>query len=323
MRCNIDENVTEAPTRDVPGLVFRRRLGNVTPDRHHSPFGNLMLKRTSRLADITPDYDVVLCDVWGVVHNGARAFPQACEALAGARKDGKTVILLTNSPRPWRSVERQVEALGVPKEAFDRIVTSGDVTRKLIAEGPSRIFFLGPERDHVLLSGLDVDTVDEEEAEAVLCTGLFDDETEGPEDYRALLERFHARKLPLICANPDMMVERGDKLVYCAGALAALYAELGGETRISGKPYRPIYEAAMAIARSLSGSAEKARTLAVGDGIATDVKGAQDYGLDVLYIGAGIHARNYGGAGALDENGLEAWLAEQGATPRFWMQQLA
>jgi len=282
-----------------------------------------MLKRTSRLADITPEYDVVFCDVWGVVHNGARAFPQACAALADARKEGKTVVLLTNSPRPWRSVERQIESLGVPENAFDRIVTSGDVTRKLISEGPSRIFFLGPERDHVLLSGLDVEMVGEEEAAAVLCTGLFDDETEGPEDYRELLERLHARGLPMICANPDLVVERGDRLVYCAGSLAALYAELGGETRISGKPYRPIYEAAMAVARSLSGAADKARTLAVGDGIATDVKGAQDYGLDVLYIGAGIHARNYAGGGELDEGRLEAWLAEQGATPRFWMQHLA
>lgn len=281
-----------------------------------------MLKRTSRLADITTDYDVVLCDVWGVVHNGARAFPQACAALADARQAGKRVILLTNSPRPWQSVERQIETLGVPKEAFDRIVTSGDVTRKLIGEGPSRIFFLGPERDHVLLSGLDVEVVGEAEAEAVLCTGLFDDEKEGPEDYRDLLTRFRARDLPMICANPDLVVERGERLVYCAGALAALYAELGGETRISGKPYRPIYEAAMAAARSLSGSADKARTIAVGDGLATDVKGAQDYGLDVLYIGAGIHARNYAGSDDVDEGRLEAYLAEQGATPRFWMQRL-
>lgn len=282
-----------------------------------------MLKRASRLADVISDYDVLFCDVWGVVHNGTRAFHQACEALAGARQAGKTVILLTNSPRPWQSVERQIETLGVPDDAFDRIVTSGDVTRKLIAEGPSRVFFLGPERDHVLISGIDVETVSEEEAEAVLCTGLFNDETEGPEDYRALLERFHARGLPMICANPDLVVERGDKLVYCAGALAALYSELGGETRISGKPYRPIYEAAMDVAREISGSADKGRTLAVGDGIATDVRGAQDFGLDVLYIGAGIHARHYAGGGELDEDRLEAWLAEQGALPRFWMQRLA
>ncbi|MGN6549208.1 MAG: TIGR01459 family HAD-type hydrolase [Pararhizobium sp.] len=281
-----------------------------------------MLKQTRHLADITADYDVILSDVWGVVHNGVSSFPQACAALAAARAAGKTVILITNSPRPWKSVAEQLDAIGVPRESFDRIVTSGDVTRHLIADGPKRVVLIGPERDCELVAGIDVELVPEAEAEVVLCTGLFDDDTEHPEEYRAMLERLSGRGLPMICANPDLVVERGHRLVPCAGALATIYRELGGETRISGKPHRPIYEEAMATARALVGDVDKRRTLAIGDSILTDVKGAADYGLDILYIGGGIHAKHYAGGDTIDAGKLEAYLAEQGVAPRFWMQRL-
>ncbi len=190
-------------------------------------------------------YSTLLCDVWGVVHNGETHFPAATEALRRARAAGLVVVLITNSPRRSADVIVQMRGLGVPDEAFDRVVSSGDVTRDLIAEGPRRIFHLGPDRDANIYDGLDVEPVEEFEAQAVVCTGLFDDEAETPEDYAELLHRLRARNLPFICANPDIVVERGERLIWCAGALARDYAQMGGRTLIAGKPHAPIYRAAL------------------------------------------------------------------------------
>ncbi len=176
--------------------------------------------RIERLDDILGRYSAVFCDVWGVLHNGETAFSAAAAALADARARGIAVILITNAPRPHPGVIAQLAAIGVPSNAWDRVVTSGDVTRELIAEGPRKIFHLGPERDLSIYDGLDVDIVEEFEAAAVVSTGLFDDETETPEDYADMLRRFRSRNLPFVCANPDIVVERGDRLIWCAGALA-------------------------------------------------------------------------------------------------------
>ncbi len=281
-----------------------------------------MTRRATSLAEVGQHYEVILSDVWGVVHNGARSYPAACEALAAERRAGRTVVLITNSPRRWRSVVAQMRSLGVPDETYDRIVTSGDVTRHLIEAGPRRVFFIGAEREHELFADLDIELVGEEEAEVVLCTSPYDDEVEGPDDYHDLLGRLKKRDLPFVCANPDIMVERGDRLVYCAGALARVYADLGGRTLIAGKPHRPIYEAAMEEARDARGQVDKACVLAIGDGLATDVRGAQDFGLDVLYVSSGIHARHYGETGTVDEARLSAYLDEHDARPRYWMQHL-
>ena len=281
------------------------------------------MTRATRLADVTRGYDVILSDVWGVVHNGARSYPAACAALAREREAGRTVVLITNSPRRWRSVVAQMRSLGVPDETYDRIVTSGDVTRHLVAAGPRRVFFIGLEREHDLFADLDIELVGEDEAEVVLCTSPYDDDVEGPDDYRDLLARLRKRDLPFICANPDMMVERGDRLVYCAGALAKAYADLGGRTLIAGKPHRPIYDAAMEEAAAERGSVDRSAVLAIGDGLATDVRGAQDFGLDVLYVSSGIHARHYGETGTVDEMRLATYLDEHDARPRYWMQHLA
>jgi len=268
------------------------------------------------LESIAPRYSAILCDVWGVVHNGVRSFPVANAALERARANEVAVVLITNAPRPSRDVIAQLRTLGVPDSAWDAIVTSGDVTRDLIAEGPRRLYHLGPDKDFTIYDGLDVDLVDEFEASGVVCTGLFDDEAETPEDYAAALRRFRARDLPFICANPDIVVERGERLVWCAGALARDYALLGGRTLISGKPHRPIYEAALkAASKALGRQIDASDTLAIGDGILTDVKGADDYGIDVLFVSGGIHAREYGEVGEPDARLLAAFLEAHGRRP--------
>lgn len=282
-----------------------------------------MAHRILTLGEITDGFDVILSDVWGVLHNGVSAFPDAAVALREARKAGKTVVLITNSPRPAPGVIAQLRVLGVPDEAYDRIITSGDVTRGLIAEGPKKVFLLGPERDMPLLEGLDVECVGEAETESVVCTGFFDDETETPEDYTEMLKGFIARKVPMICANPDLVVERGERIIPCAGAMAAYYEQLGGEVRIAGKPHAPIYEACLAAAREVRGAFAKDRVLAIGDGMPTDVKGAIASGLNLLYISGGIHAAEYTLNDQTDEALLNAYLKGQGAAPGWWMPRLA
>jgi len=275
------------------------------------------------LSAVTANYDVVLCDVWGVLHNGVSAYAGPKEALKQARENGTKVILLTNSPRLSTGVAGQLRVLGITDESYDAIVTSGDVTRRLVAEGPRKLFFLGPDRDIDLIEGTGVELVSAGEAEGILCTGLIDDETETAEDYREMLSAFQKRGLPFICANPDLIVSRGDRLVPCAGALAALYDTLGGETRIAGKPHKPIYDAARTKALELGADVEKSRILAIGDGMPTDVKGALDYGLDLLFVAEGIHEAEYTKAGAVDASLLDRFLTDKAAHPKYWMPKLA
>ena len=282
-----------------------------------------MAKRISNLSEIIGSYDVILSDVWGVLHNGVDAFPDACKALAAARAAGSTVVLITNSPRPSPGVIGQLRVLGVADEAYDRIVTSGDVTRHLIEEGPKKVFLLGPERDMPLFDGLDVEVVGADQADAIVCTGFFDDEKEVPEDYHDLLSAFQKRKVPFICANPDLVVERGHRIIPCAGAVAAYYDQLGGSTRIAGKPHHPIYEAALEAARETRSSFAAERVLAIGDGMPTDVRGAISQGLDLLYISAGIHVHEYTVNGEIDEAIMNAWLKSEDAAPKWWMPRLA
>ncbi|MDG4901371.1 MULTISPECIES: TIGR01459 family HAD-type hydrolase [unclassified Mesorhizobium] len=268
------------------------------------------------LTDLTENYAAILCDVWGVVHNGEWHFPVAAEALARARAAKVPVVLITNSPRRSADVVAQMHAIGVPAEAYDRVVTSGDVTRDLIAEGPRKIFHIGPERDFTLYDGLDVELVEEFEASGVVCTGFYDDEVEKPAEYAELLQRLRARNLPFICANPDILVERGERTIWCAGALARDYAQLGGRTLIAGKPFAPIYNLAMKeVAGLLGHAAERKQVLAIGDGMMTDVKGAADNGFDVLYVSGGIHARDYGDPLRPDPERLADFLTTHGYRP--------
>jgi HAD superfamily hydrolase (TIGR01459 family) len=270
------------------------------------------------------DYDVLLCDVWGVVHDGLTAFPHACDALMRARAAGATVVFITNAPRPSEVVMRQLERLHVPRETYDAIVSSGDVTRSVIEKRHGkRLYHLGPERDHSIYSGLNVTFADLENADYVVCSGLEDDEEETPDDYRDRLERMLARKLFMVCGNPDVVVERGNRLVYCAGAIADLYATMGGDVLYAGKPYRPIYDMAVAKAEAAVGKpVPLARVLAIGDSLRTDLKGARTLGVDFLFVTSGIHAEELGGREKPDPAALSGAFTAAGEMPKAVMRQL-
>jgi HAD superfamily hydrolase (TIGR01459 family) len=235
-------------------------------------------------------YPVWFCDIWGVVHNGVTPFPVTVAALKRHRERGGTVILVTNSPRSHLGVERQLLEIGVDPASHDRIVTSGDVTQVLMRlHGGGSVFHLGATRDHSIYDGTGVERVPLEEAKAVLCTGLFDDLNDRLEDYEPLLDEMKQRGLVMICANPDKIVKKGDRILYCAGKLAELYAARGGEVLMAGKPFAPIYDLALAEARRIRGSeVDKPEVLAIGDGPETDIRGAADYGLDALLVAEGV-----------------------------------
>ena len=260
------------------------------------------LRFVERLRDLVDGVEVVLSDIWGVVHNGLVAFPEACEALHAFRKQGGTVILITNAPRPADSVQRQLRKFGIADETYDAIVTSGDLTRNFVADHPGRkLFWIGQERHNSVHRGLDPVLAPLEEADYIVCTGLFDDETESAENYRAMMQKARERQLTFVCANPDIVVERGDRLIYCAGAIAELYLELGGEVIFYGKPHRPIYERAIALAAERRGRpVALSQVLAIGDSVRTDLAGAHGFGIDCLFVTRGIHADEFEGIDQLD-----------------------
>jgi HAD superfamily hydrolase (TIGR01459 family) len=271
------------------------------------------------------DYDVLLCDVWGVVHNGIAAFPDACDALARFRRAGGTAILVTNAPRPGASVVRILERLGVPHEAYDAIVSSGDVTRRIVESRLTEsVYHIGPERDLPIFTGLNVKFAPLETADYVVCTGLFDDTKETPESYRDSLARLRERGLFMVCANPDVVVERGDTLVYCAGALADAYAAAGGEVLYCGKPHAPIYETALGTAASLRGGTPPPlpRVLAIGDSVRTDLAGATAFGLDCVFVTSRLHAEHYGSREAPDVAALNEMFNTAGVAPKAIMRGL-
>jgi HAD superfamily hydrolase (TIGR01459 family) len=279
------------------------------------------LRFAERLSDLVDGVEVILSDIWGVVHNGLESFPEACEALHTYRQRGGTVILITNAPRPADSVQRQLRKLGVADETYDAIVSSGDLTRSFVADHPGKkMFWIGPDRDSSIHRGLDAVMAPLEQADYIVCTGLFDDEIESAEDYRAMMLQAREHKLPLICANPDIVVERGDRLIYCAGAVAELYRELGGEVIFYGKPHRPIYERAMALAAERRGRPTPLdRVLAIGDSVRTDLTGALGFGIDCLFLTRGIHSEEFEGIDQLDPASVKELF---GHPPRALMREL-
>ena len=279
------------------------------------------LRFEARLRDLIGGKQVLLSDIWGVVHNGLESFPEACDALHRFKREGGTVILITNAPRPADSVQRQLRKLGVADEVYSAIVSSGDLTRHYVADHPGgKVFWLGPERDNSIHRGLEVALSPLEDASYIICTGLYDDETETAEDYRPMLLRARERKLPLICANPDIVVERGDRLIYCAGAIAELYRELGGEVIFYGKPHRPIYDRAMMLAEQHAGRPmTREEVLAIGDSVRTDLAGAHGFGIDCLFVTRGIHSEEFAGVDQLDPASVKELF---GHPPRALMREL-
>lgn len=279
----------------------------------------------SGLRDLAPEYSAILCDVWGVLHNGVAGFSDAANALTAFRENtGGSVVLITNAPRPNAPIRDQLASLGVGPQAYDDIVTSGDVTRDHIAaQKNARLLHIGPERDLPLYEGLDVSISSEEDATLISCTGLFNDEQETPDDYRDQLARLAKRGLTMICANPDIVVERGDRLIWCAGALARLYEDFGGKVAILGKPHAPIYDAACQRLESLRGGhVSRESILCIGDGLPTDIRGAVSQDLDVLFITGGIHASDFGPTHEPDEALVRRRLAEEGLRARAAVPRL-
>jgi HAD superfamily hydrolase (TIGR01459 family) len=267
------------------------------------------------LRDVADRFPALVCDVWGVLHNGAEPNPGCAEALARFRAGGGRVVLLTNAPRPAAEVADQLVTLyGYDPTCWDTIVTSGDASTGLVARrGPVRLHLIGPDRDRGLFEATEATFVPAEEAELAVATALFDDEVETPDDYRDRFAAMIADGLPLLCANPDLVVERGGGLVYCAGSLAKLYAEMGGVVTYVGKPHRPIYDAVRArLAPLLGRPVAAADILAVGDGLPTDVAGARDEGFSLLFVTAGIHAADFGPHEAPDPAKVAARLAAAG-----------
>jgi HAD superfamily hydrolase (TIGR01459 family) len=265
----------------------------------------------SGLREIASEYDALACDVWGVLHDGHVANRPAVEALREFRRKGR-VVLLSNAPRPKRDLLAQFERYGIPGDAYDEIVTSGIATRlDLERRKPRTMFHLGPERDRGIFEGLAIALTGIDEAELVLNSGLFDDEVETPGDYTALLAQMKARGLTMICANPDWVVQRGGKLIWCAGALANEYEKIGGTVVYYGKPMPEIYE----LVRAHAGG----RMLAIGDGLHTDIKGANAAGLDALFIADGIHGEDIGDITPAHMAGL---FAEAGVAARAAMRSL-
>jgi len=287
-----------------------------------------MPRLIDRLSDISESYDALFCDIWGCLHNGLTPFPAAVEALTGFRARGGRVLLLTNSPRPETGVQRQLDQMGVPRAAYDAIVTSGDAAQAGMLAGAvgRRVWHLGPDKDdrfftdipaHLAGAG-QVERVGFEAAEGIVCTGPFTDD-DHPEDYRGRLLLARERGMKLLCANPDIVVDVGDDRVWCAGALAALYTEIGGESLYFGKPHPPIYDLARRRLTETGGAVASDRLLAVGDGLFTDVQGAIAEDVDAIFITGGLAAEETGTAHQPDPDRLAAFLEGKGLSPTYAM----
>lgn len=288
------------------------------------------------LAELTGRYDAVFCDLWGCLHNGKAAFPAAVAALQGFRATGGKVVLLTNAPRPQSSVIRQLDGLGVPRDAWDIVVTSGDAAQMGMLSGAvgRKVHHIGAPKDEPFFTDFAEDLasyaasqppitrVPLKDAQGIVCTGLADDLTETPEDYRAALLLGKTMGLTMLCANPDIVVDMGDKRLYCAGALAQMYEQMGGSTLYFGKPHPPIYDLAR---RRLAeaGAPSDPQVLCIGDGIFTDVQGGMSEGLDTLFVTGGLEAERFGNDVENPEAGrLLPWLEENQLSPSFAIGRL-
>ncbi|HSF63763.1 MAG TPA: TIGR01459 family HAD-type hydrolase [Paracoccaceae bacterium] len=296
-----------------------------------------MTQIVASLAALPRRYGALFCDLWGCLHNGVAPFPAAVAALQAFRAGGGRVILLTNAPRPKSSVVKQLERLGVPRDCWDDIATSGDAAQAALFSGAvgDRVFHIGPPKDNAFFTDIADDLgvspdalaritrVPLDQAQGIVCTGPFDDLTETPDDYRARFLMAKTMGLKLLCANPDLVVDLGEQRLYCAGALAALYEEMGGTSLYYGKPHPPVYDLARNRLARLDPTLTDADILCVGDGIGTDVQGALAEGLDSLFITGGLSAAEFGpDTNNPDPALLHAWIARDGRDATWSMGHL-
>lgn len=289
-----------------------------------------MTRIVDSLSDLAADYDAVFCDLWGVLHDGVTVFPEAAAALRSFRRSGGRVILITNAPRPRGQVALQLDSLGASRDLWDDIVTSGDSAQAALVGGVvgRRVHHIGPERDQAFFFELPpelptgtVELVPLAEAEGIACTGLFDDEVETPDDYRGQLLLAREKGLKLLCANPDIVVDRGGKRIYCAGAIAQAYAGIGGQSLYFGKPHPPIYDLARRRLALLDRIPDE-RILAIGDGPSTDLAGAMGEDLDCLFVTGGLLAEETGTLDQPDPRKLSHWMASAKMSPAYAIGRL-
>jgi HAD superfamily hydrolase (TIGR01459 family) len=276
-------------------------------------------------AEISANYDAAFVDLWGCMHNGLRAYPAAVAAMQAFRAQGGTVILVTNAPRPRGPVEAQIGRLGIPADAWDAIATSGDSARAAMYRGAvgQKVWFIGEDHDQSFFTPLklidqplDITRVDLDEAEGIVCCGPFDPHAD-PAVYRPQFLLAKHKGLKLLCANPDIVVDRGESREWCAGALAALYTEMGGESLYFGKPHPPIYDLARRRLQALGRAPSDPRIIAIGDGIRTDILGAQGEDIDSLFITGGLAADETRTIDQPEQAALDAYLAQEMVTPDF------
>ncbi|WP_424975583.1 TIGR01459 family HAD-type hydrolase [Dinoroseobacter sp. S124A] len=289
-----------------------------------------MTRIVTSLSEISHQYDALLVDLWGCVHNGVTAHPEAVAALTTYMAGGGTVLLLTNSPRPRAGVEKQLDSLGVPPSCWHTIATSGDSARAAMFRGVvgEKVYFIGEDHDqrffdpiNVVSDPVSIQQVPLAEAEGIVCTGPFDPMAD-PAENRADFLYAKQKGMKLLCANPDIVVDRGERREWCAGALAALYTEMGGESLYFGKPHPPIYDLARARLSEMGKHPSTDRLLAIGDGIHTDIQGAQGEDIDSLFITGGLAAAETGTTDQPDPAKLDSFLAKGQVTPTYAIGKL-
>lgn len=277
-----------------------------------------MTKIINNLSEISNNYDLILCDIWGVIHNGVAQYETAVNALIKFKQNGGKVVLISNAPRPSVQIPAQLEALGIGADSYDAIITSGDATIISAHEIGSKAYKIGGPKDDFMFKTIGAEYTDAQNAEYIICTGLRDDLNETTKDYIKELETLKNLNLTMICANPDKIVQYGDRLIECGGALAEYYENIGGKVIMAGKPYPPIYDLAFAAA----GKFEKSRTLCIGDGINTDVRGAFNQQLDCIFVTGGIHAAELSTNNALDAKKTADFLNHHGLDAKYAIMEL-
>ncbi|KIC50358.1 TIGR01459 family HAD-type hydrolase [Tateyamaria sp. ANG-S1] len=284
-----------------------------------------MAQIISALSEISDHYDALFVDLWGCVHNGVKALPEAVAALQAYRAKGGKVVLVTNSPRPRAGVQKQLVHFGVPDDAWDTIATSGDSARAAMFRGivGSKVYFIGQPGEEkffqpigVIKDPVQIDMVPLNEAEGIVCTGPRDPMAD-PDVMRPEFLMAKQLGLKLLCANPDIVVDRGEVREWCAGALAKLYTEMGGESLYFGKPHPPIYDLARRRLAELDVDVPDSSILAIGDGVLTDIAGAMGEDIDSLFISGGLAAAETKTSHQPDPDALSAYLEKETSAPTF------